>query len=100
MIRILIIFTIFLKIFVIVNAYDFRIDFKPKKGESVSEFCKLWPDECEKVAFEKHYKGTLNHLCENNLERKIAQAYCNSEYKSEYVQYTDEVGKKLGGAII
>jgi len=31
-----------------VAAYDFRLDFVPKKGQCVEDFCKLWTAECEK----------------------------------------------------
>ena len=31
-----------------VTAEDFRVDFKPKDGQSPDEFCKLWPAECQK----------------------------------------------------
>ena len=31
-----------------VAAEDFIVDFKPKHGQSVDEFCKLWPAECQK----------------------------------------------------
>ncbi|KAF9543666.1 hypothetical protein EC957_000598, partial [Mortierella hygrophila] len=49
------------------------------------------------VASEHHYRGTLHSLCEPGEPRPgFAAAYCNSEYRGKYIQYSDEVGRKLG----
>ncbi|KAI8065091.1 hypothetical protein BC940DRAFT_304750 [Gongronella butleri] len=83
-----------------VSATDYRLDYRPKKGESVAQFCKLWPAECQKVAFKHHYRGTVNSICERSPRKGVAQAFCTSEYKYETVQYTKEVAKDLGATFV
>ncbi|ORX58940.1 hypothetical protein DM01DRAFT_1333548, partial [Hesseltinella vesiculosa] len=83
----------------IVQAVDYRLDFKPKKGQSVGTFCKEWKVRCPKVAALNHYRGTVNQVCERSPRKGIAQAYCTSEFHYESIQYTKEVGRDLGAKL-
>ncbi|ORX62375.1 hypothetical protein DM01DRAFT_1331803 [Hesseltinella vesiculosa] len=79
-----------------VVAYDDRVDFKPKSGQTPAEFCKKWPSKCKSVARKHHAPGKLYFVCELGPRPGLAEAYCDMLDGTKRFQYADEVGRDLG----
>ncbi|GAB5588739.1 hypothetical protein Unana1_03639 [Umbelopsis nana] len=78
-----------------VMAEDYRLDFRPRKGTTVAEFCSEWATTCPTVVRHHNIHSSPHEVCEQAPKPGVAQAYCNGVFASKTTQYANEVAKDL-----
>ncbi|KAJ2958066.1 hypothetical protein NQZ79_g6305 [Umbelopsis isabellina] len=76
-----------------VSATDERLDYKLKKGQTVSQFCSKWNDACESFVHSKYPNSTPSTYCEAGPLSGQVQVYCQGMVITEF---TTKIAKQIG----
>ncbi|KAI8089054.1 uncharacterized protein BX664DRAFT_314298 [Halteromyces radiatus] len=83
-----------------VMAIDYRLDFKPRSGQSPDQFCIQWNTTCSHVVQHHNANAQARQICEPVPTKGIAHAFCNAFYDNKVTQYATEVENARSPQII